>query len=278
MILLSLILVHFIGDFYFQTNKMVLQKAKYLTQHVFTHFLLSFFVLVLLYMTTGVLTSFFIQVAGSALFIAFFHYLIDKGKIYLTVKLPEGQNLWPLALFLCDQLLHIGAILLTGFLFFPSAFDPLVTMDFSWTERMLILAILFILVTTVSGHIIRLLLGVLPNHLSLYEGKYIIKNSYPVQQPPDKLFSEEFTYMVAKKQDLSRGLYIGYVERLLVIVLIVHNAYSSIAFIIAAKSLARFKQMDDRDFAEYFLLGTLSSIFLGIIYGIIVRLILFQPV
>jgi hypothetical protein len=30
--------------------------------------------------------------------------------------------------------------------------------------------------------------------------------------------------------------------------------------VIAAKTLARFRQLDDRDFAEYYLLGTLASV------------------
>ena len=37
------------------------------------------------------------------------------------------------------------------------------------------------------------------------------------------------------------------------------NAIAAVGFVIAAKTLARFKQLDDRGFAEYYLLGTLAS-------------------
>jgi hypothetical protein len=58
---------------------------------------------------------------------------------------------------------------------------------------------------------------------------------------------------------------------LLVILLTVVGAYPSIAFIVAAKSIARFKQLEDRNWAEYFLLGTLSSIFLGLMLGLLIK-------
>ena len=35
---------------------------------------------------------------------------------------------------------------------------------------------------------------------------------------------------------------------------------AAVGFVVAAKTLARFKQLDDRDFAEYYLLGTLASV------------------
>ncbi len=142
----------------------------------------------------------------------------------------------------------------------------------------LYLAIIFIVATTVSGHFIKLLLSVFPNHLPLFEGKYRLNHIHPNPMLPTSenksSISEEFSYVVTRHQDLSRGKIIGYLERLLVIVLIVHNAFSGIAFIVAAKAIARFKQMDDRDFAEYFLLGTLCSILLGIIFGLITKHVL----
>ncbi|MFD1413679.1 hypothetical protein [Oceanobacillus jeddahense] len=87
----------------------------------------------------------------------------------------------------------------------------------------------------------------------------------------DKHFTEEYHYFTYSAPLRSRGKLIGYLERLLVILLTAVGAYPSIAFIIAAKSIARFKQLDDRNWAEYFLLGTLSSIFLGLVLGLIVQ-------
>ena len=55
------------------------------------------------------------------------------------------------------------------------------------------------------------------------------------------------------------GEAIGIIERLLIVTFVLAGAEAAIGLVIAAKTLARFKQLDDRDFAEYYLLGTLAS-------------------
>jgi hypothetical protein len=56
------------------------------------------------------------------------------------------------------------------------------------------------------------------------------------------------------------GATIGVLERLLIVAFVLTNATAAIGFVVGAKTLARFKQLDDRDFAEYYLLGTLASV------------------
>jgi hypothetical protein len=60
------------------------------------------------------------------------------------------------------------------------------------------------------------------------------------------------------------GATIGVLERLLIVVFVLSGAVAAIGFVVAAKTLARFKQLDDRDFAEYYLLGTLASVTVGL--------------
>ena len=43
-------------------------------------------------------------------------------------------------------------------------------------------------------------------------------------------------------------------------ILVLNGAYGALGFLIASKGMTRFKQLDDREFAEYFLIGTLLSI------------------
>jgi hypothetical protein len=52
--------------------------------------------------------------------------------------------------------------------------------------------------------------------------------------------------------------------------------YAAVGWIIAAKSLARFKQLEDREFAEYFLVGTLASFLLAVLVGVGIRILLKQ--
>ena len=60
------------------------------------------------------------------------------------------------------------------------------------------------------------------------------------------------------------GATIGVLERLLIVVLVLTGSEAAIGFVVAAKTLARFRQLDDRDFAEYYLLGTLASVAIAI--------------
>jgi len=74
--------------------------------------------------------------------------------------------------------------------------------------------------------------------------------------------------------DVARGRAIGALERAVGLSLVLLGEYGALGLIIAAKSLARFKALEDRDFAEYFLIGTLSSLLLALLGGIAVRLVL----
>lgn len=60
------------------------------------------------------------------------------------------------------------------------------------------------------------------------------------------------------------GLVIGVLERLLIVGLVLGQAEAAVGLVVAAKTLARFRQLDDRFFAEYYLLGTLASVAVAI--------------
>ena len=57
------------------------------------------------------------------------------------------------------------------------------------------------------------------------------------------------------------GRMIGYLERIIILLFIIYGQFGSIAFVITAKSVARFKEIEnDRSLAEYYLIGTLLSV------------------
>ncbi|PYP38504.1 MAG: hypothetical protein DMD34_06380 [Gemmatimonadetes bacterium] len=76
--------------------------------------------------------------------------------------------------------------------------------------------------------------------------------------------------------DVARGRTVGSLERALALTLVLLGEYSAVGWIIAAKSLARFKQLEDREFAEYFLVGTLASFLLAVLVGLGTRILLQQ--
>ncbi|WP_226676718.1 DUF3307 domain-containing protein [Mesobacillus jeotgali] len=289
MLLLSLIIAHLLADFYLQTDHMVQDKLKNLKKHILHHFLVNIALLtagwLLFYQGEDPVTT----VVWPVLFITSTHLIIDLVKIKIVDQFTARENLNKLWFFVLDQLLHLFMLLIALQLFYQKSlvsninrfiqllFEEGRQLDASST--VLVIVIILILGTTVSGHIVRILLGSLPGQLLTFEGKYTFKNelkepAYQQTSNGDRGLSEQYSYMIFNKHDMSRGKLIGYIERLLVILLTYYSSYPAIAFIVTAKSIARFKQMDDRDWAEYFLLGTLTSMFIGIMFGILLREIL----
>ena len=71
-------------------------------------------------------------------------------------------------------------------------------------------------------------------------------------------------------QLLNAGLYIGWLERFLVITAVAIQAPVLVGLILTGKSIARFPEFKEPKFAEYFLVGTLLSLSLGVIGGLII--------
>ncbi|HEX9705902.1 MAG TPA: hypothetical protein VGA20_11700 [Gemmatimonadales bacterium] len=74
--------------------------------------------------------------------------------------------------------------------------------------------------------------------------------------------------------EIARGRTVGVLERALALSLVLLGQYGALGLVVAAKSLARFKALDDRDFAEYFLIGTLASLLVALAGGVVVRALL----
>lgn len=67
------------------------------------------------------------------------------------------------------------------------------------------------------------------------------------------------------------GSFIGVLERVFTIIFIHLGQYSALGFLMAAKSLARFKLLsEDQGFAEYYLIGTLYSILFALLAYLLV--------
>jgi hypothetical protein len=73
--------------------------------------------------------------------------------------------------------------------------------------------------------------------------------------------------------EMARGRMIGVLERALALTLVLLGQYGALGLLIAAKALARFRALEERDFAEYFLIGTLASLLLALMVGEGVKLL-----
>ncbi len=64
------------------------------------------------------------------------------------------------------------------------------------------------------------------------------------------------------------GKIVGILERSIILILAAIGEISAIGFVIAAKSIARFKELNDKEFAEYYLIGTMLSVLLALVGGL----------
>jgi hypothetical protein len=72
--------------------------------------------------------------------------------------------------------------------------------------------------------------------------------------------------------EYNRGRVIGLLERTLIYFFVLGGQYGAIGFTLAAKGFTRFRELENRGFAEYVLIGTLLSSGLALAIGAWVRL------
>lgn len=81
----------------------------------------------------------------------------------------------------------------------------------------------------------------------------------------------------APSSPAARGRIIGVLERLVALTLVLLGQWGALAVVIAAKSIARFKELEDRDFSERYLIGTLSSLLVAMATGLALLLLWGSP-
>lgn len=285
LILLILLLAHLISDFWLQADSLPPKKIKQMASHLF-HLSLIYVLAFLMiwgcfYDFQNPLHYFFLPL----ILLVVIHFVTDlctSKRLYLG---KSSSN--RLFLFVLNQTFHFTTLL--GICYFFFNIPP--TMLFNYAQQIfkneleanylnapsviLLIVIIFIFATSVSGQVVKLLVGSLPSDFTTFEGDYTLKHKVASNQDQiisrENHYTEQYHYLTYSHASPSRGKIIGYVERLLIILLTMVSAYSAIAFIVAAKSIARFKQLDDRNWAEYFLLGTLTSILLGVLIGLFAK-------
>ena len=166
------------------------------------------------------------------------HLGIDlvKHRLVSAKKLPDST-----LVFVLDQALHVCTIFaLVWFLARPDW--AAVRSDFRWSpataDRILQAAVVYVAVVFAGGYLIR----------------YLTRN----------LAAGVHKAGETAEQVKNAGLYIGWLERFLVMTAILVQSPSMIGLILTGKSIARFPELKER-FAEYFLIGTLLSIALAVL-------------
>ncbi|MBN1454629.1 MAG: hypothetical protein JW945_00030 [Methanomicrobia archaeon] len=64
------------------------------------------------------------------------------------------------------------------------------------------------------------------------------------------------------------GLVIGILERIFVLTRVLYGQFTAIMLVLTAKSIARFEDVKKREFAEYYLIGTFTSMLCALFVGL----------
>jgi uncharacterized protein DUF3307 len=86
--------------------------------------------------------------------------------------------------------------------------------------------------------------------------------------------TKQWREKIADAESLANaGKWIGIVERIIILLFVLQGQYSAIGLLVAAKGIIRFNEKDRQEIkTEYLVIGTLMSIALAIITGLLIRL------
>lgn len=218
----------FLADFQFQTDR--LSRLKDSNLKYLTKHIFIHAILLVLPLTIGFLNNVFLKTLLSITIILVTHTVFDfiKGKVSTKYIFNE------VCLFLIDQLLHISIIIFVCMFFgLTTINEPTV---FLLTKLHLKWLLLIIILTKPANVLFK-----------------VAFKKYTLDQTSDNTQS-------------GAGALIGSMERLISSIFIAQNQFGAIGLIYTAKSIARYKQIEeDKRFAEYYLLGNLYSILFGLI-------------
>jgi hypothetical protein len=241
---LALYLAHLLTDFVLQPEQMVTRKkqgaALAYAEHGAIHFVAAALFLGFAIPGLALRAGFY----GFILALSIVHLIIDWLKLRLVSSstLEDGA-----ATFLGDQAIHALTVFLTAWLI---ARPPFVTLlaKIQWAqsaiEKPLFVTVVYIAVMFGGGYIVRSLVK-------------------PLTKQDMSVLGETSNEMQ------NAGMYIGWLERFVVLTALVLQSPATVGLILTAKSIARYPEMKSVRFAEYFLIGTLLSMSLGIVGGII---------
>lgn len=171
--------------------------------------------------------------------IGFTHIIIDG------IKSEFSDTIWP---FIFDQVAHL-LIVFTCWVLLLNLFGSLILLLGLINLRFWIILLLYLIVIVPTATLIQ---------------KFI--------EPWQKELKQEPTPSLQKA-----GLWIGRMERILIVTFLLFSSFEAIGFLIAAKAVFRFSDTSkgtDRKETEYFLIGTLASFTIAVILGIGAQLLL----
>jgi hypothetical protein len=306
-VLALMVLSHVITDFVVQTDAMAKAKqynSAAMGKHIWYYFL-----------TNMVVMSPYLSFANNLwliiVLLTLAHWIIDAKKAdYEKVNKKKG-----LEAFLLDQFMHLGLIGLSyPFIkdvqlnFFGNSVSALLVTHYPVFELLTKQAV-FIDILIITGYIFNfkgatvMIQKVLDKYLHLKDKhnkqgsqKELIKQvlqTYEFQRNhPDQenatienaineryhsrdLSQDERSAARTSEDKQKAGEAIGILERIIILTLVLQKNYAVIGLVIAGKTIARYKKLEEKDFAEYYLIGTFTSLIAALFVGEIIALLKF---
>ena len=257
--LILLIIAHLLGDFVLQPGSWVRSKFDKGLQsggfwkHIGVHALL-------LLLIGLIYPDFYLGL----IIIAIGHTLIDAAKIYFLSNQPSTRyRIWA---FFADQLAHL-VLIVTVAAFLNDA------IDFSFILQPEFLAILagYIFITLPASSFIKILLSPYNRIIEVPIENEVRKTTWK------DLFIQKENKIEIQQSLKNAGNYIGIIERLLVFTFIIIGQWSAVGFLITAKSVFRFGDLNqgkNRQFTEYVLIGTLLSFGMAIVAALLTQMVI----
>jgi Protein of unknown function (DUF3307) len=250
--LLAVLLAHLLADFPLQTDSLVRAKThgiKGFLTHGAIHF--ATVNVALLLFTHNRLWS--LRTQSILVAYAVLHIVLDYMKqLYLRVRqVPDSTG--P---FVVDQALHLLMAVAVTWALTRVSWGEVRAAAF-WTDRVkhnvLLVAVTYAAVIFAGGYLVRSM---------------------------TRSLTEEMTAPAGEDKDALRnaGLYIGWLERFLVLTALLVQSPAMIGLILTGKSIARLGELKGPKFVEYFLIGTLLSLSLAISGGIFLMLMFYGTV
>ena len=176
--------------------------------------------------------SFQLNFIYGAVIITITHYTIDGCKLYISRSKAIGRYA-----FFIDQILHLVVLSVVSY-WFATYVGMESLWEFPLTDKALFLIISYLICLKPANFFIR------------------------------EVFRATEVEVTSDNELPNAGKVIGVLERLLTLTFIVINQYEAVGFLIAAKSILRYRN-DETLKTEYVLIGTMLSFGIAVVLGII---------
>lgn len=237
-----ILLGHIIGDFYVQTDKIAEKKQnskKYMLIHCLIYTIvmgICFYILCRKIVVVLIISS----------FVFLSHLIIDLLKCKCDKKTAKYQYI----VFLADQAIHMMVLLLSVYIVnqqmgFLMENELLINGMRVNVKKCMVVAWAALVCWKPAAIFVSLVFKMIPE--TVIQADQIIKVKGNIENEGAKI-----------------GSWIGILEREIILMLGLMGQFGAIGFVLTAKSLARFKQLENKSFAEKYLVGTLLSALIAI--------------